>query len=99
MVLHLEGIPKYGTVKPNFHPWCRLHQSSNLVKNLHKRDWFFLEFVFLNVLPTLFSLHFPTCSSGYRITVLRRMHVLMQIQLDFNMFAFCSLCANTARVM
>lgn len=48
----------------------------------------------LNVLPTLFSHHFPIYSSGYSITVLRRMYILIQIQLDFNMVAFSPHCAS-----
>lgn len=62
------------------------------MNNLHTERLAFPGTVFLNVLPTLFSHHFPIYSSGYNITVLRGMHVL--IQLDFNMLAFCSHCAS-----
>lgn len=62
------------------------------MNNLHTERLAFPGTVFLNVLPTLFSHHFPIYSSGSNITVLREIHVL--IQLDFNMVAFCSHCTS-----
>lgn len=57
------------------------------------RHWLFLE-LFLIILPTQFSHHFPIYSSGYTITVLRRVRILIPAQLDFNMVAFYSHCTS-----